>query len=238
MPDQSVRRRQQLIGLVCALVFPSLMTWVYFVVLAGRREAGVAYTLGKLVQFGLPCIWLRWVEGRWFRPAAPSSKGLVVASLFGAFVAGLMLILYFMGLRGSDTLAGAANEIREKLDPFGLATPIGFLALAAFYCIAHSFLEEYYWRWFVFGRLRELSPPAFAVLISSLGFMAHHVILVYRFIGGSWGAVLLFSLCVAAGGAVWAWIYHRHGSLYGPWWSHGMVDVGLMVIGYDLLWGA
>jgi hypothetical protein len=237
MASDAIRRRYQLTGLVFALVFPSLMTWVYFVALSGRREAGVAYLIGKIVQFGFPLVWLRWVEGRWFRLARPSIKGLALASIFGAFVVALMLTVYLAGLRGSPMLAGAASEIRHKLEPFGLATPVGFLLLAAFYCVAHSLLEEYYWRWYVFGRLRDQTHPALAALISSLGFMAHHVILVYRFIGGSGGAVILFSLSVAGGGAVWAWIYHRNGSLYGPWWSHGMVDAALMLIGYDLLGG-
>jgi hypothetical protein len=237
MAHRPIRPKTQLAVLVFALVFPSLMTWVYFIALSGRREAGVAYAVGKLVQFGFPPIWLRWVEGRWLRPVPPSGKGMILASFFGALVVSLLLIRYFAGLKGSGMLAGTATEIRQKLEPLGLATPMGFLGLAAFYCIAHSLLEEYYWRWFVFGRLRDLSHPALAVLISSLGFMSHHVILVYRFIDGSWGTVGLFSLCVAAGGAAWAWIYHRSGSLYGPWWSHGMVDAGLMIIGYDLLWG-
>jgi membrane protease YdiL (CAAX protease family) len=212
------------------------MTWVHFVALAGRREAGLAYAVGKLVQFGLPLVWLRWVEGAWPRPAAPRGKGLASASLFGALAVGLLLTVYFAGLRSSPALIGAATEIRRRLEPMGLTTPLAFLGVAAFYCLAHSLLEEYYWRWFVYGRLREQSRPVLAGVVSSLGFMGHHVILVSRFTGGSWGAAALLSLGVAVGGAAWAWMYQRSGSLYGPWWSHGLVDAGLMVIGYDLLW--
>ena len=39
---------------------------------------------------------------------------------------------------------------------------------------------------------------------------------------------------IAAGGAVWAWIYERTGSLYGPWLSHLVVDAGIFIIGYDI----
>ena len=37
------------------------------------------------------------------------------------------------------------------------------------------------------------------------------------------------------GGAAWAWLYHRYGNLYAAWISHLIVDVALILIGYDLL---
>jgi membrane protease YdiL (CAAX protease family) len=48
-------------------------------------------------------------------------------------------------------------------------------------------------------------------------------------------AVLPFSLCVAFGGAAWAWIYHRSGSIYSVWLSHLLVDAAILVIGYDMV---
>ncbi|MBT3267449.1 CPBP family intramembrane metalloprotease [Candidatus Poribacteria bacterium] len=209
---------------------------MYFVALAGRQEAGFAYAVGKVAQFGLPVVWLRWVEGRWPRPTAPRGQGSGSATLFGVAVLGVLLALYFGAMRSSPMLVGAAARLRERLEPMGVATPVGFLCVAVFYCIAHSLLEEYYWRWFIFGRLREQSAPLLAGVVSSVAFTGHHVILVGRLTGGSWGAAALLSLCVAVGGAAWAWMYQRSGSLYGPWWSHGLVDAGLMVVGYDLLW--
>jgi uncharacterized protein len=101
----------------------------------------------------------------------------------------------------------------------------------------HSLLEEYYWRWFLFGGLRRFMPVAAAVVLSSLAFAAHHVILLAVFFGGQALPTILFSVCVAVGGAAWAWIYQRSGSLLGPWLSHLMIDAGIFVVGYDLVWG-
>jgi uncharacterized protein len=229
-------RRRQLAGIAFACVFPSLMTWVYFVALGGREEAGIAYMVGKLLQFGFPVVWVRWVERGSLRPAAASRDGIAHGSLFGALVVVVLLALYVGGFRGSALLDGAATQLRGRLTPLGLDTPLGVIALFAFFCIAHSLLEEYYWRWFVFGRLRAQTRPALAGFISSVGFMAHHVIVLHQLTGGAWGPLVLLSLGVAIGGAAWAWIYHRSGSLYGAWWSHGLVDAGLMLVGYDLLW--
>jgi membrane protease YdiL (CAAX protease family) len=45
----------------------------------------------------------------------------------------------------------------------------------------------------------------------------------------------LFSAGVAIGGAFWAWLYNKSGSLYGPWLSHALVDAAIFAIGYDLV---
>ena len=42
------------------------------------------------------------------------------------------------------------------------------------------------------------------------------------------------SFVVALGGGLWAWLYARSGSLFSPWLSHTLVDLGIMAIGYDL----
>ena len=40
---------------------------------------------------------------------------------------------------------------------------------------------------------------------------------------------------VATGGAVWAWLYERTGSLWAAWLSHLLVDTAIMAVGYDLV---
>ena len=68
--------------------------------------------------------------------------------------------------------------------------------------------------------------------------MAHHVIVLAVYLPAQYRvAVLFFSAMVAVGGLLWARLYEKSGSLYAPWLSHLIVDVALMVIGYDLMWG-
>src|SRR5207244_7200054 len=111
-----------------------------------------------------------------------------------------------------------------------------YVALAVFLCVFHSFLEEYYWRWFVFGRLRLFLPVAPALVLVSAGFMAHHVVILWVYLPGKvLTGVVPASLAVALGGVMWAWIYERGGSLLAPWLSHTIIDAALFVIGWDLL---
>ena len=65
--------------------------------------------------------------------------------------------------------------------------------------------------------------------------MSFHVIHLVKFFGWDSPAVWLFAPAVAVGGAVWAWIYHRSKTLYGPWISHLLVDIAIYAIGYDLI---
>src|SRR5271156_4434463 len=108
-------------------------------------------------------------------------------------------------------------------------SPLRFILGSVLLSSVHALLEEYYWRWFLFGGLRRFMPVSWAVVLSSLAFAAHHVILLASFFGGISWATILFSLCVGVGGAAWAWIYHRSGSLLGPWLSHVLIDTGIFV---------
>jgi membrane protease YdiL (CAAX protease family) len=228
------RRPVQLAAALFALALPTLVTWLYFVAYAGHPLMQVVYGGGKLVQFALPLVWLWTIERRRPRLAPPDWRGLTWGGLFGVAVVAAMLGLYYGALKRSPLLADAPQAIAEKLHGMGVNAPLAFVGLAAFYSLLHSLLEEYYWRWFVFGRLREQWPLALAIVVSSLGFMAHHVLVLAEFLGGLGAATWFFSLSIAVGGGVWAWIYDRTGTLYGPWLSHLLVDAGIMWIGYDL----
>ncbi len=230
-------------ALLFALVFPTAMTWFYFVVMsqqAGQDNPGLrlAYTAGKAIQFLFPLVYVGCFEpGLLFRkPRRPTMAGFGWGTGFGLAVGGAIIGLYFTILRGSAWMAQVPEQIRLRLEQFGLASPGGFLGMAVFYSVVHSFLEEYYWRWFAFARLRRYLPLAAAIVVSSVGFALHHVVLLYVYFPGQVALFVFFALGVAVGGAFWAWVYHRSGSLYGPWLSHLLVDAALMAIGYALLW--
>ncbi|HTU21115.1 MAG TPA: CPBP family intramembrane glutamic endopeptidase [Gemmataceae bacterium] len=167
----------------------------------------------------------------------PRFPGLKPALIFGLAVAVVMIGVYFGVLRGTSLLARTPAMLRGKLQAVNIDTPSRYVALAVFVVAAHSLLEEYYWRWFVFGGLRQFLSLLPAMLLSSLAFMAHHVVVLYVYLPGRfWTAVLPFSLTIAVGGAVWAWLYERNGSIWAPWLSHLLIDAGIFVIGWDLLW--
>lgn len=234
----SASRRADACALAVALVLPTLLACVYFVLLAESPAAlqRASFALSKTIQFGFPAVWVLAIRRRklaWKKkPAAP---GLIEGLAFGLLIFIGVLVLYDQWLKPAGYFDKAGGPISEKLGGFGLNGPARYVAFAVFLSVAHSFLEEYYWRWFVFGGLRRLTPLWAAIAVSSLAFMSHHVIVLSTYLGGLSLATVVLSLFVALGGAVWAWMYHRSGSLWGPWLSHLIVDVAIVVVGYDLV---
>ena len=238
LPNASpTSRRGDVAAVVVGLVLPSVVTLVYFVLLA-RASAGVqqvAYAIGKGLQFGLPVFWVFCIRRSRPQWHLPRKKGMAECLGFGLLIAAAILVLYHAWLGPTGLLDEAA--IDAKVEGFGMKTPLKYLAMGVFYALGHSLAEEYYWRWFVFGQLRRLVKLGPAIVISSLGFMAHHVIVLATLFPGDPWLVLLFSAAVAVGGAVWAWLYQRSGSLYGPWFSHALVDAGIFLLGYSMVFG-
>jgi len=238
-------------ALVFAMAFPTIMTWLYFVVLArpisltpiedsshsaANNWAQAAYASGKAIQFSFPLLYLVLVEPTSLQPRRPHFKGIGLGIGFGLLVGVGMVELYSIGLKNWLAGTGAATMIRLKIEEFNAASPGRYAALASFLAVAHSLLEEYYWRWFVFGRLRRLVSIPAAIALSSLAFMAHHVIVLSRFFPNDfWSAAVPLSLCIAIGGAFWAWLYDRSGSIYTVWVSHLLVDAAIMAVGYEMV---
>ena len=220
-----------------ALVLPTAVTWLYFIALqsAPAHFQQGAYGVGKTIQFALPLVWVLGVQRRFERPAIPPRWALVAGALFGLAVAVVMAASYFGLLARSEVFAAPQQTVRAKIASFGIHSPLAYLALAVFYSAVHSLLEEYYWRWFVFGQLNQQTSRPLAIAISSLGFAAHHVLVLALYFGWTSPLTWFFALCVAVGGAVWAWLYGAAGSLAPTWLSHAIVDAAIFAIGYQML---
>jgi len=228
--------RLSLVGF--ALVYPTPFTWLYFIVLTrpGYPHAmqQAVFLAGKALQFGLPLVWMLLVErGRpvFRRP----TRGALAWGLGTGLAMALGMAAGYWLLGSNPVFAKAAGELRTKWTELGVFNRPTLLAIGLSYILFHTLLEEYYWRWFVFGRLRELISPGAAIGVSSLGFMAHHVILVATYFTWPWAT--LFALATATAGAIWAWLYQRSGLLYGPWLSHLLAEIAIFAVAYRLVFG-
>jgi membrane protease YdiL (CAAX protease family) len=226
--------------LAFAAIFPFAAAFVYLAVMA-THDSSVAvraiYTAAKVVQFAIPALWIGLVCKQSLQLPLGRTAGVKEGLLFAGTVVGAMLLLYFAWLKPGHYLTLYATPIRDTAAQLGMKTPALFIAGGVLLSLVHSLLEEYYWRWFVFGGLRRYMTVTAAVTVSALAFTAHHVILLGTFFGLLTLPAIFFSICVAVGGAAWAWIYQRSGSLLGPWISHALIDAGIFIVGFDLLWG-
>ncbi len=225
----------QIAAITFVMVLPTVATLLYFVVLSGSPWMKGVYFGSKVVQFAFPLLWVLAVQRRRIQLTLPDRQSILPGIVMGVLIVAVGLGAYFAYLKTSPYLENAPRLISEKVADMGITGPTMYIAFALFLAIPHSLLEEYYWRWFAFGQLRQVAPLAAAMLLSSVGFMSHHVIVIHQFLQQGWTITLFFSFCVGFGGFLWAWLYWRYRSLYGPWVSHLLVDCGIMYIGYDLM---
>lgn len=243
-------RKFDLLVLAIACVLPTLVTLVYFVWAAETKSSvqQAVYAVAKVVQFGLPIVWvlIAWPERLPWTPSTNPSRGptgrrtnlgglsdYALGIGFGLAVAAAMWLLY-QTLASTELMEQALAPIREKIAGMGLASPARFLALGVFYSLFHSLLEEYYWRWFVFTGLKQHTRVIPAIAISSVAFSAHHLVVLWTYFSHAPAIALLLTASVAVGGAFWAWLYQRSGSIVPSWMSHLVVDAAIFSLGYHL----
>jgi membrane protease YdiL (CAAX protease family) len=219
-----------------ALVLPTVVTLAYFVLADdySPETQQAIYGAAKTFQFLFPIAYVLLIQRQKPRLLPLSSQGIGLGIAFGLIIASAMLALFHLALKDAPFFDAAEGEMRDKITDMDLGSPPVFIGVGVFYSLIHSLLEEYYWRWFVFGQLGRLTRLVPAIVVSALGFMAHHVLVIGTYFGFYSPATWIFSFCVAIGGAFWAWLYHRSGSLIGPWLSHLLVDAAIFTAGYEI----
>ncbi len=189
----------------------------------------VMYGVGKAWLYGLPLV-LWWI---WFKRESRPARRLTRDTWRLAIGLGI-------ATAGSIWLAWSPLSDNVDLAPFRqlahtnhLTTWWMYLGVAAYLSIVNSLLEEYSFRWFLYGRLRLVLPVIPAAILGAIIFAAHHaVILTAQFDSPiAW----LATAGVFLGGLMWTWCYERAGSILPGWVSHVIVDAAIMWLGWRML---
>ncbi len=234
MPTNTISPQRLWLGLIPAMIVPFIASLFYFVIFTDSRVTGKLYALTKVFTLLWPLVCVHWLYSQpltvgrplWRRHVAAMPLGL----LTGAAIVILMLALIRLPLFTDMLHAGSAN-IKVKTHQLGVLD--NYWLFGIFISLIHSLIEEYYWRWFVYGRLRLVVSRTRALFLGSLAFALHHVVVLNQFFTLTWALVL--GMGVAMGGILWSCLYDRHQSLIGAWCSHMVVDFGVIYIGATLI---
>jgi membrane protease YdiL (CAAX protease family) len=236
LPEEQHNKRIRSV-IIPAMILPFFGALVYFVFAGGGNLTKIAYSATKLFTFVWPVIAVIFIlkqKLKWPRlTGAHHWKSLPLGVLVGAGIVGLMFLLMQTPM-GVQVKSSAAN-MQEAVSKFGL-TRSNYWFFAVFLSVFHSLLEEYYWRWFVFGGLYQMVSPGWAQILAGAAFMSHHIIVLLQFF--PLPLTIFLSLLIGVGGVIWSWMYLRQGSLMGAWIAHMIVDFGALWIGYQLIFGA
>ena len=230
--NQSLMNRR-LAVLFPALVIPFIASFFYFVLFPGTAFGNAFYKGIKVFLLLWPLLSVLVILRTKMIDRSREKRHL--ASLlpgigFAILVVGLLFFL-ITATPLSVLIDENAGRIAGRIRDLGVADH--FLWFALYISSAHAALEEFYWRWFVFGQAQRVMRLPFAHLVAAVAFASHHVVILSQFFPLSWAFVL--GACVAIGGAVWSWISYRYNSLVGVWVSHMIIDLGLMWVGWEAL---
>lgn len=229
MPSPSdPQRRRALLALLLVAPAPSIGAAVAFHVAPGAA-GNLVYLLCKGILYGLPLLWLLFVDRQPLSLSPPRKGGLAIGAILGVLIGGSILAIYALLLAGRlDPAPLTAAAARSGFD-----TPGRFLAVGVYLCVINALLEEYAFRWFLYTRCRTLLGVRAGALLGAAIFTAHHVVVLRTFF--DWPLTLLGALGVFVGGLVWTWCYERYASIWPGYLSHALTDVAVLAIGWTLL---
>lgn len=224
--------------LLFAAVLPAVGTYLIFFQLSGAGIQ-IAYSTEKILMVLLPAVTVFVVSGwRGFSAQSPVHhlKDIAVYGIGLGVAAGILILGLYELLQHREVFVLASDIIQTKLADAGVVSVSQFIVLAAFISVGNATLEEYYWRWFLFGRLRQFVTPAIAGLLASIAFVFHHiVVLAYYLPSGSAGWISLLCTGVFLGGLFWCYVFHKSGTIWSAWVAHGIVDIAIMLVGYQMI---
>lgn len=221
-------RRNALVALLIVAPVPAIGAAASVWIWPGTAGSFV-YGILKGYLYLLPVVWLLFVDHEPASWSPPRKGGFAVGAVLGVAIAVFILAVWFLAIRSEID----PEPFRQVARSNSFDTPLKFLLFGGFIIALNSVMEEYVFRWFVFTRCRRLVSTLPAVVLSALIFTAHHVVLLRAYV--PWGLTLEASAGVFVGGIAWSWMYHRYGSIWPGCVSHMLVDVAIIVIGWQVL---
>lgn len=122
------------------------------------------------------------------------------------------------------------SNIAEQLKTYNV-TKSAYPLVALAIIFINPFLEEYFWRGFVFRVFDKYSTGYWTGIL----FAFHHVIIVAGWF--NWWQFLLVTLFLAIIGMLFNFIYKKTESIYASWIIHTIGDIVIVLIGYFVVFG-
>lgn len=158
----------------------------------------------------------------------PKNKGLLPAIALGVGIYVVILGGYFLVSPFFDF-----SKIAGALTTNAGVTKENFLYVSLYISFVNSFLEEFFFRGFVFTNLKQLSGRKLAYIFSATAFSLYHVAMMI-----GWFSPALFLLVMvglAAGGMIFNWLNEKLDTIYCSWLTHMFANFAINTIGFMLL---
>jgi len=196
-----------------------------------------------LIHIGIPflCIW-------YFRRHHPQFKvtTAILPPTKRAFAQSLKLAAVF-GVGGAIAIYGSyvvlgpyvdfSSVIRSLSDNASVTASV-FPYVALWVVLVNPFMEEFFWRGFVFGTLHTLARSTFqrslVLFGTGIAFAIHHTIIITDWF--NWWQYLLVVSFLAVVGIIFNWMRLKTSSILASLIIHTIADLVIVLIGFSIFY--
>ncbi len=193
--------------------------------LSGSYGIGLAVRI--LVHLVIPVVAVSYVskislKDAFLRPLHLKNKkktiGLALLGSVGACIVIILSLYIFIDILNFDA-------IRESLKKINV-TSSTYVYVALIIIFINPFLEEYFWRGFVFRVFDKYWKGYWTGLL----FAIHHMIIIANWF--NWWQFLLVTIFLSSIGLLFNWMYKQTDSIYASWFTHFIADLIIISIGW------
>ncbi len=149
---------------------------------------------------------------------------LKIGILFGIASFAIVIIAYYILKNHIDI-----NNIIAELQSKSKITPANFIFVGLYITFGNSFLEEYFFRGFIFLNLYKLGSKKLAYIFSSALFALYHIV-----IFKTWFNIWLIGLALVGLftiGIIFNWLDTKSDNFINSWIVHIFADIAIVLIG-------
>lgn len=189
-------------------------------------------TLAKILLFmGVAFYYQRFVaianSGKRTQGSLLKKRSLLPGLLVGSAAFAIIILTYYLTTDFID-YQGIVNELQDKSG----ITAMNFIFVGLYITLGNSFLEEYFFRGFVFFNLYQQGSVKLAYVFSSLAFALYHMAIFRTWFAG-W--LMILALAGLLGIAlILNVLTARSGSFASSWVAHALADSAIILIGLRL----
>ena len=168
-----------------------------------------------------------------------SSKGEVIFKMIDRskikYLVILGFVVYYLLLGGYSVFKDFIDleKIKQSLLEKEGVGRHNFIYVTLYISIINSFLEEMFFRGFIFKGLKDLGDAKLAYIFSSILFALYHIAIM-----GTWFSpwmLILLILGLVATGIFFDYMTERFGSFLAPWFVHAMANLAINTVGFFML---
>ncbi len=190
-----------------------------------RPEYWVKTAVKAPVFFCTPLLFALFLkEFKPFKILTANAKGLKISALLGMGIYIVVVGAYLL-LNSFADLSAIQSSLENNLG----INKDNFIIIGLYVCIINSFLEEWFFRGFIFTQLKQIHRT-FAYIFSSLSFAVYHIAIMDGMF--NIGILLLVLLGLFIGGCIFNYLNEKNNNIYSSWFCHAFANFAMNTIGF------